>query len=126
MSDWDNGDTSYDAGHENADLDHTQAAYGTEHDAGQQYDAYGQEHNAEADEHYAHGHHVEADTPTSHYSETDYTQYDAHAQESDAAYGESFSGFEHDAAFGQFDHLHESFDADRISFAHEAPALSRN
>jgi hypothetical protein len=124
MSDWDAGDTNYDAGHESADLDHTTTIHSNEHDAGQQYQAYGTEHNAETDQHYANGHHVEYDTPQSHYSETDYTNYDTHAETHDAAYGEASNNFEHDANFGNLDQLHESFDADQISFQHEAPSLA--
>jgi hypothetical protein len=112
----DAGDTSYDSAHQDAALDHDQAQYGSEHDANADHDAYGQEHNAETDEHFANGHHVEADTPQSHYSETDFTNADAHAQESDASFGEHDASNEHDANFSELEHLQEQFQADATHF----------
>jgi hypothetical protein len=112
MSDY--GDFGHvETGHENYDLDHGQQAYGNEHDASQNYDAYGQAHNYENDQHYNHGHAVEYDSPTGeHYAEQDYTNYDSHIAESDAAYGEHYDSTEHNASFGELDYLREHFDAD--------------
>jgi len=112
MSDY--GDFGHvETGHEDYDLDHGQQAYGSEHDAAQAYDAYGQEHHYENDQHYNHGHAVEYDSPDgAHYAEQDYTNYDSHVAESDAAYGEHYAATEHDASFGELDYLREHFDAD--------------
>jgi hypothetical protein len=115
MSDY--GDFGHvETGHEDYDLDHGQQAYGSEHDAAQAYDAYGQEHNYENDQHYNHGHAVEYDSPNgAHYAEQDYTNYDSHVAESDAAYGEHYAATEHDASFSELDYLREHFDTE---FAH--------
>jgi hypothetical protein len=112
MSDY----TDFGQGHESHDLDHGQQAFGTEHDAAQNYDAFGQAHTYENDQHFANGHHVEYDSPAgAHYEESEFTNYDSHVAESDAAYGEHYAATEHDASFGELDYLREHFDAD---FAH--------
>src|SRR5438105_6436169 len=61
------GDLSH--GHEDYDLNHGHQETGNDHDHLNQYDAYGNQHAAELDEHFANGHHVEADNPYSHYEE---------------------------------------------------------
>ena len=112
MSDY--GDFGHvETGHENYDLDHGHQEYGNEHDASQAYDAYGQAHNYENDQHYNHGHAVEYDSPTGeHYAEQDYTNYDSHVAESDAAYGEHYSEADHSQSYNELDYLREHFDAE--------------
>jgi hypothetical protein len=105
-------------GHENYDLDHTQADQGNEHDHFQDFSAYGNQHAAELDEHFAQGHHVEADTPYSHYEESDYTNADVHAAEYDSNFGEHSVEADHDSSFADLDQLREHFDADSLS-AHQ-------
>jgi hypothetical protein len=112
MSDY----VDYDQGHQDADLDQGHQEAGYEQDHAVDYDAYGQAHNYENDQHYNHGHAVEYDSPAgAHYAEQDYTNYDSHVAESDAAYGEHYAATEHDASFGELDYLREHFDAE---FAH--------
>jgi hypothetical protein len=124
MSDFD-GTESYDAGHDSGydgghvdageqhyDLDHNAQAYGNEHDAAQNHDAYGQANNYENDQHFEQGHAVEYDNPNgAHYAEQNYTNYDSHEAASNAAYGEHDSAESHDSAFAELDHLKESFDS---------------
>jgi hypothetical protein len=101
-----------DAGEQHYDLDHNAQAYGNEHDANQDYNAYGEANNYENDQHLDHGHAVEYDNPQGgHYAEQDYTNYDSHEAASSAAFGEHYSAESHDAAFADLDHLKESFDA---------------
>jgi hypothetical protein len=121
MSDWDGTDTTgttgteaghVDAGEQHSDLDHGQAAYGNEHDASQDYDAFGQANSYEHDVDFNQGHHVEYDNPSgAHYAETDYTNYSGHEAASSAAFGEHYAADSHDASFADLDHLRESFDA---------------
>ena len=116
MSDWDGTDTvdagHVDAGEQSYDLDHASQAYGSEHDASQDYAAYGEANSYENDVNFEQGHHVEYDSPAgAHYAETDYTNYDSHEAASSAAFGEHYSATEHDASFGQLDQLREHFDA---------------
>jgi hypothetical protein len=112
MSDY--GDFGHvETGHEAADLDHLHQEQGYEQDHNANYDAYGQEHNYENDQHYNHGHAVEYDNPSGeHYAEQDYTNYDSHVAESDAAFGEHYSEADHSQSFGDLDYLREHFDAD--------------
>lgn len=105
-------------GHENYDLDHAQQDEGATNDHFQDFNAYGNEHAANVDEHFAQGHHVEADNPYSHYEESDYTNADVHASESDASFGEHAVEADHDSSFADLDRLHEQFDADSLS-AHQ-------
>jgi hypothetical protein len=112
MSDY--GDFGHvEAGHENYELEHGQQAYGNEHDASQQYDAYGEANHHEADQHYNHGEaeHYHAPDGTD-YSKVEYTNYDSHVEASEAAYGEHYSAHQHDASFGQLSYLRQYFDAD--------------
>src|SRR5262245_5951843 len=112
MSDY--GDFGHvETGHENYELEHGQQAYGNEHDASQAYNAYGEAHNYENDQHYTHGEaeHYRAPDGTE-YSRQEYTNFDSHVAESDVAYGEQFSSHEHDASFGHMDYLRQYFDAD--------------
>ena len=104
--------------HVDTDLDQAHQDFGNENDHFANYDAFGNTHNAELDEHFANGHHIEADTPTSHYAETDYTNADVHASESDSSFGVSASEGDHSSSFGDLDRLQEHFDADSLS-AHE-------
>jgi len=112
MSDY--GDFGHvETGHENYDLDHGQQAYGSEHDAAQAYDAYGQAHNYENDQHYNHGHAVEYDSPSgAHYEEQDYTNYDSHVAESDASYGTHYAEADHAQSYQELEYLKEHFDAE--------------
>jgi hypothetical protein len=105
-------------GHQNYDLDHAHQDHGNEHDHLNQYDAYGNQHAAELDEHYAHGHHVESDNPYQHYEEDDYTNADVHAAEYDSNFGEHAVEADHDSSFADLDALREHFDADVLS-AHQ-------
>jgi hypothetical protein len=116
MSDWDGTDTidagHVDAGEQSYDLDHASQAYGSEHDANQDYAAYGEANQYENDVNFEQGHHVEYDNPSgAHYEESDYTNYDSHEAASSAAFGEHYSANEHDASFGELDQLREHFDA---------------
>ena len=110
------GDLSH--GHEDYDLDHGHQDYGNENDHLQDFNAYGNTHAAELDEHFAQGHHVESDTPYNHYEESDYTNADVHAAEYDSNFGEHATEADHSASFEDLDHLREHFDADSLS-AHQ-------
>jgi hypothetical protein len=122
MSDWDGTETTdtvdtYDAGHvdageQNYDLEQGHAAYADEHDASQDYAAYGEANAYENDVNFEQGHHVEYDSPNgAHFEETDYTNYSSHEAASSAAYGEHYSATEHDASSSELDYLREHFDA---------------
>src|SRR2546423_12724929 len=69
------------AGQEHFDLDHGHQDFGDQHDHLQNFDAFGNQHASELDEHFAQGHHVESDTPASHFEESDFTNADVHASE---------------------------------------------
>ena len=116
MSEFDGGDLH--ETHENYDLDHNHQDQGNENDHFNQYDAYGNQHAAELDEHFAQGHHVEADNPYSHYEESDYTNADVHAAEYDSNFGEHAVEADHSESFADLDALREHFDADSLS-AHQ-------
>src|SRR5690349_23932693 len=104
MSDFDAG--HLDTAHEDYDLDHGHQEYGNDHDAYNNYQAYGDSHAAEADEHYNNGNHVEYDRPNgSHFSSTEFTNYDAHAAEADSSYGVDATHAEHDSSFAELDAL---------------------
>jgi hypothetical protein len=118
MSDIDTGYDGYnnehvDAAHEDYDLDQAHQAYGNEHDASQQYDAYGEANHHEADQHYNHGEaeHYHAPDGTD-YSKVEYTNYDSHVEASEAAYGEHYSAHQYDASFSELDSLEKHFSAD--------------
>ena len=104
--------------HQDLDLDQGHQDFGNEHDHLTNFDQFGNQHNAELDEHFAQGHHVEADTPASHFEESDFTNADVHASESDANFGENFSDAGHDSSFGNLDLLHEDASLDSLS-AHQ-------
>src|SRR5438105_5468697 len=76
------------AGHEDFNLDHGHQEFGNENDHLQNFDAFGNQHASELDEHFAQGHHVESDSPVQHFEEADYTNADVHAAETDASFGE--------------------------------------
>jgi hypothetical protein len=105
-------------GHEDYDLNHDHEDYGNEHNQLHDFNAYGNNHAAELDEHFAHGHHVESATPNSYYEESDYTNADVHASETDSNFNVNAVDAENDASFGDLDHLQEHFDGDFLS-AHE-------
>jgi hypothetical protein len=70
----------FDAGHDAAELNHEQ--YGNEHEHDSALHAFEDQHAAEHDAAYNHGHHEEFATPSgAHYSETDYTNYAEHDAE---------------------------------------------
>jgi hypothetical protein len=105
-------------GHENYDLDHGHQDAGNENDHYQDFNAYGNNHATELDEHFAQGHHVEADNPYSHYEESDYTNADVHASETDSNFGVHDVEADHNSSFADLDELREHFDADTLS-AHQ-------
>jgi hypothetical protein len=124
MSEYDGGDigghddASYgdvNAGHEDFNLDHGHQAFGNEHDHLTDSQAYGNEHAAELDEHFAQGHHVESDTPASHFEESDFTNADVHASETDANFGEHALNTSDDSSFGNLDLLHEDGNLSHLS-----------
>lgn len=120
MSEYDGGGYGHDAGHldtghQHGDLQQNDQAYGNEHDHLQQFNAYGQDHNATDATHFANGHHVEYDTPNEHYTETDYTNYDQQDSQSDHSFGAEGSDQSHSQEFGQLDQLRSEFDT---SFGH--------
>ena len=124
MSEYDGGDigghddgASYgdvNAGHEDLNLDQGHQAFGNEHDHLTDEQAYGNEHASELDEHFAQGHHVESDTPASHFEEDNFTNADVHASETDSNFGEHFVDADHAANFGEADFLHENAEIDQL------------
>jgi hypothetical protein len=105
-------------GHEDYNLDQGHQDAGNENDHFQDFNAYGNNHAAELDEHFAQGHHVEADSPYSHYEESDYTNADVHASETDSNFGVHDVEADHNSSFADLDSLREHFDADTLS-AHQ-------
>ena len=124
---YDNGDNGYDASHvdagqENYDLDHANQVHADQHDASQNYNAYGEEHNYEKDLDYDNGKHVEYHSPDgASYSSTEFTHLDTHVEDHEAAYAENYSAHEHDASYDSFEHLREQFAAEFLhaDYAHE-------
>jgi hypothetical protein len=104
--------------HEASDLDHLHQDAGNDNDHFQDFNAFGNNHASELDEHFAQGHHVEADSPYSHYEESDYTNADVHASETDSNFGVSDVEGDHSSSFADLDSLREHFDADSLS-AHQ-------
>ncbi len=104
-----------DSGHESAELDHGQAEYGSDADHALNASQYGEATSHETDQHYAHGHHEEYDSPSdAHYAETDYTNFDGHEADSHAAFGTELTEVQHNEAFENLDHLHEELSADHF------------
>src|ERR1700733_7630613 len=99
-------------GHEDANLDTLHHDAGNENDHFQDFNAFGNNHASELDEHFAQGHHVEADSPYSHYEESDYTNADVHASETDSNFGVHDTEGDHSSSFEDLDSLREHFDAD--------------
>jgi hypothetical protein len=119
MSDDTTGD--YDAGHvdggeQSYDLDHGQSDHGT--DASHSLDAnqYGAANSYENEQHFEQGHHVEYESPANtHYEEQDFTNLDGHEAASNAAFGDQFSEGTHNEAFGNLEHLQESFQGEHFN-----------
>ena len=108
---------SYDAGHQDASLDHLHAEQGAEHDQYTNYDQYSEDHAQEADVHYANLHQVEAsDGHGAYFKETDATEYDAHEASADSVNAESYTNAEHDSNYAELDHLREQLES---SFIHD-------
>jgi hypothetical protein len=103
------------AGHEDFNLDHGHEDFGDQHDHLQNFDAFGNQHASELDEHFAQGHHVESDTPASHFEESDFTNADVHASETDSNFGEHALDTSNDSSFGNLDLLHEDSDLSHLS-----------
>ena len=100
------------------DLDHGHSEFGNNDDHFSNHDAFGNEHHQALDEHFAQGHNLEADTPTSHFAEQDFTNADVHASEDDASFGEHDASGDHSDSFGDLDRLQEHFDSDSLSAHH--------
>ena len=101
-----------DAGEQSYDLDHNAQAYGSEHDAAQDYQAYGEANTYENDVNFEQGHHVEYDNPNgAHYEEQDYTSYDHNAAETDHVFAAEGSEQSHESEYDELDALRERLDA---------------
>ena len=103
------------ADHQDFNLDHGHEDFGDQHDHLQNFDAFGNQHASELDEHFAQGHHVEADTPESHFEESDFTNADVHASETDSSFGEHALDASNDSSFGDLDLLHQDGSLDALS-----------
>ena len=124
MSEYDGGDIGghddanyggdVNADHQDYNLDQGHQAYGNEADHLSDQQVYGNEHASELDEHFAQGHHVEADTPESHFEEDNFTNADVHASETDSNFGEHLVDADHAASFGEADFLHENAELDQL------------
>jgi hypothetical protein len=102
-----------DSGQEYAELDHGHAEQGYDADHALNASQYGEATSHESDQHYAHGHHEEYESPSdARYSETDYTNLDAHEADSHAAFGTEFAEANHNEAFENLDHLHQELGAE--------------
>jgi len=96
------------AENENYELDHGQEAYGDQNAHLHDESAYGDNHESELNEHYAHGDEVESDTPYSHFDQSSYTEADVHAEQSDSSFGEHVLDADQSSSFGEADFVHES------------------
>jgi hypothetical protein len=108
-------DVDINAGHEAFDLDHGQEQFADSHDSLHDFNAFDNQHNFDLDEHFAQGHHIEADTPDSHFSETDYTNADVHVSDSSDSFGVHDLNADQGSSYGDVDLLHESGDSGFLS-----------
>jgi hypothetical protein len=121
MSDTDTG--GYDGGHEvdyghyqdgneHAALDQLHQAQGSEHDYGNQYGVYENDHHAAENTDFSQGHHTEYDqAPAIHAESDDYTNYHHDGDVDDHVFAAEGSEHAHDANFSELDALQQRFDA---------------
>jgi hypothetical protein len=112
-------DGGYDGGQEH--YEHGQAEYGQEQQHDLQYGAVAQSEAEHHDVGYEHGHHVEYDTPGTHYDEEDITAYGEHDDASANLQAVELGEHDQAAAFG--DESLTEFDAQHVEAFFEEHGL---
>jgi hypothetical protein len=104
----------YDAGH---------AEYGHEQDHALALNELDQQHAAEHDVNFEHGHHEAYANPHEQYEEDDFTKFSEHDAEADSLHALQLNEADHEADFANVSEIEQHIDALIEGEGHGAPAL---
>jgi hypothetical protein len=118
----------YDVGgddHLHQDYEAGHAEYGHEQDHALALNEIDQQHAAEHDVAFQHGHHVEYENPNEHYEEADYTNFAEHDAESDSLHAVQLNEADHEAEFADVTQIEQHLDALIEGEGHGVPHLGQ-